>query len=237
MIRHDIELPLRDREAAGQALAGALEPQYANQNTLVLALPRGGVPVGFEIAKRLGTRLDIILVRKLGTPGQSELAAGAIASGGIRVLNPDIVHGLGISEQALERVAAIEQKELERRERAYRGHRPRPDVTGRVVILVDDGVATGASMRAAIAALRQQQPKRVVVAVPVAAPETLRVLEREADEVICLATPSPFWAIGQWYQDFGQVEDAEVRQLLTNAEQLQDAANEAPQSIHHHSRS
>lgn len=233
----DVELPLRDRSAAGRALADALERQYANEDALVLALPRGGVPVAYEVAKRLRATLDILLVRKLGTPGQSELAAGAIASGGVRVLNRDIIQGLGISEQALERVAAVEQQELERRERVYRGHRPRPNLIGRIVILVDDGVATGASMRAAIAALRQSQPARVVVAVPVASSEAVRMLEREADQVICLATPSPFWAIGQWYRDFDQVEDEQVRQLLANAEQLKDAVNEAPQSIGHHSHS
>ncbi|KIG13105.1 Phosphoribosyl transferase domain protein [Enhygromyxa salina] len=214
----EAELPLRDRSAAGRALANALACHYANKNALVLALPRGGVPVAFEIAGRLGATLDIMLVRKLGVPGQPELAAGAIASGGVRVLNPDVIRGLGVSEQALEQVAAAEQRELERRERSYRGDRPRPTVTGRIVILVDDGVATGATMRAAIAAVRGQHPARVVVAVPVGSADTVRALEQQADHVICLATPSPFWAVGQWYQDFNQVEDEQVRQLLVETE-------------------
>lgn len=238
MDHRDVVLPLKDRTYAGQALAQALEPQYAGKNALVLALPRGGVPIGHEIAQRLGATLDILLVRKLGAPGHSELAAGAIASGGVRVLNQNVILGLGISAQALEHVAAAEQKELERRERIYRGDRPRPEVSGRIVIIVDDGVATGATMRAAIAALRQQQPARVVVAVPVAAAETVSVLEREADEVVCLAMPTPFWSIGQWYRDFGQVQDDEVRQLLASAQQLQESANEEPQSTtRKHSRS
>jgi putative phosphoribosyl transferase len=210
----EIELPLWDRQSAGEALAERLAGHYPPEETLVLALPRGGVPVAREIARRLGATLDILLVRKLGAPGQPELAAGAIASGGVRVLNPDVMDGLRISASQLARVAATEMKELERRERLYRGARERPPVAGRTVIVVDDGVATGATMRAAIQALRQQNPARVVVAVPVAAPDTARRLEREADEFVCLATPSPFHAIGQWYRDFAQVGDDEVRRLL-----------------------
>ncbi len=212
-----IELPIRDRTAAGEALADALADRFSNVNALVLALPRGGVPVAYEVARRLNAELDLMLVRKLGAPGQRELAAGAIASGGIRVLNQSVIDGLGISERELDRVAEEERRELERREGLYRDRRPHPDVAGRSVILVDDGVATGATMRAAIAALRQQQPKEVVVAVPVAAADTLAILAREADEVVCLATPSPFWAIGQWYRNFDQVSDDEVRRLLTES--------------------
>lgn len=212
----EIELPLWDRESAGQALAERLAQRHPGGDTLVLALPRGGVPVAWEIARRLGAELDILLVRKLGTPGQPELAAGAIASGGVRVLNPEVVDGLRISEDQLDRIADAEQRELERREQLYRGDRARPEVSGRTVILVDDGVATGATMRAAIQALRQQNPARIVVAVPVAAPDTARRLEREADELVCLATPSPFYAIGQWYRDFNQVGDDEVRRLLSD---------------------
>ena len=215
-LQHDqVTLPLPDRAAAGRALADALEAQYGNADALVLALPRGGVPVAHQVAERLGAELDVMLVRKLGAPSQPELAAGAIASGGIRVLNPDVIAGLGVSESALDAIAARETRELERRERLYRGDRARPQIAGRCVILIDDGVATGATMRAAIAALRQQQPERVVVAVPVAAADTLMRLRGEADDVVCLASPSPFWSIGQWYRDFTQVSDDEVRRLLS----------------------
>lgn len=214
MVIHDVELPLWDRRSAGKALADALAPEYEGKDALVLALPRGGVPVAWEVAKRLHADLDLMLVRKLGAPGQPELAAGAIASGGIRVLNPSVVQGLNLSAAVLDRIAAEEQHELERREWAYRGDRERPSIAGRCVILIDDGVATGATMRAAIAALRQQRPARVVVAVPVAAPDTASRLEDQADEMVCLATPSPFYAIGQWYRDFEQVGDDDVRRLL-----------------------
>lgn len=210
----EIELPFRDRRSAGKALAEKLAERPHASDVLVLALPRGGVPVACEVAKRLAAPLDILLVRKLGAPGQPELAAGAIASGGIRVLNPDVVGQLGISEQALERVAADEQRELERRERLYRGARERPPVAGRCVILVDDGIATGATMRAAIAALRPQQPDRIVVAAPVIAPDTAAMLASEADEIVYLAAPAAFFAIGQWYRHFDQVGDDEVRRLL-----------------------
>lgn len=210
----EIELPFRDRRSAGKALAEKLAERPHASDVLVLALPRGGVPVACEVAKRLAAPLDILLVRKLGAPGQPELAAGAIASGGIRVLNPDVVGQLGISEQALERVAADEQRELERRERLSRGARERPPVAGRCVILVDDGIATGATMRAAIAALRPQQPDRIVVAAPVIAPDTAAMLASEADEIVYLAAPAAFFAIGQWYRHFDQVGDDEVRRLL-----------------------
>jgi putative phosphoribosyl transferase len=212
-----VTLPLANRREAGRALADAVAARCGDGDALVLALPRGGVPVAFEIARRLTCELDVMLVRKLGVPGQPELAAGAIASGGVQVLNQDVVDALGLSDRTLAQVAAAEHQELERRERVYRGDRPQPRIEGRCVILVDDGVATGATMRAAIAALRAQNPDRVVIAVPVAAPETAAILEREADELVCLAMPSPFYAIGVWYQDFSQVDDAEVRRLISEA--------------------
>lgn len=211
-------LPFANRREAGALLGQAAAAQGFGAEALILALPRGGVPVAAEVARTLGAELDIILVRKLGTPGQPELAAGAIASGGIRVLNDPVIAAAQISEAALEQVAEQEARELERREHLYRGHRPRPQVRDRCVILVDDGVATGATMRAAIAALRQQHPDRVVVAVPVTAADTLEVLEREADQVVCLATPHPFWSIGQWYENFDQVSDHEVQGLLERAD-------------------
>jgi putative phosphoribosyl transferase len=209
-----VKLPLANRAVAGQALADALESRFAGRDVLVLALPRGGVPVAREIAARLDAELDVLIVRKLGTPGQRELALGAIASGGIRVLNEALVQDLGITAKEIDAIAASEGREIERREALYRGKRARPEIANRIVLLVDDGVATGATMRAAIAALRQRGPASIVVAVPVAAADTLRVLETEADEVVCLATPTPFWAVGQWYVRFDQVSDGEVRDLL-----------------------
>ncbi|WP_200253422.1 phosphoribosyltransferase [Thiococcus pfennigii] len=211
-----MKLPLENRTEAGRALAELLSREPTG-DVVVLALPRGGVPVGWEIAKALNAPLDILLVRKLGVPGQPELAAGAIASGGIRVLNQDLIDALGITQAQLERTAAQEQAELERRERVYRGDRPWPPVTGRRIILVDDGVATGATIRAGIAALRQQHPESIVLAVPVAPPDTLARLATEADQVVCLATPTPFRAIGQWYEDFHQVTDEEVTELLESS--------------------
>lgn len=212
-----MDLPIKDRIAAGQALAMALETYLECENLLILALPRGGVPVAFQLAVKLRAQLDLMLVRKLGTPGHTELAMGAIASGGIRVLNDDIISSIHVSDKTIERVVAEELKELERRERAYRGDRPRPEIKGRVVILVDDGIATGATMRAAITAIRQQHPISIIVAVPVAPAETVETLHKEADEVICLATPAPFIAIGKWYENFSQVSDAEVKKLLAKA--------------------
>jgi predicted phosphoribosyltransferase len=188
---------------------------YADRpDVLVLALPRGGVPVGYEVARALGAPLDVFLVRKLGVPGYEELAMGAVASGGVRVLNDEIVRGLGISEHGIDVAVAREMEELARRERLYRGDRPPPDVAGRTVILVDDGLATGATMRAAVAALREQQPTRIVVAVPTASPDTCEVLKAEADDVVCAITPEPFFAVGHWYEDFTQTTDDEVRELL-----------------------
>lgn len=209
-----MQLPIKDRASAGRALAAALAEHARGPRTLVLALPRGGVPVASEIAAALGATLDLITVRKLGAPMQPELAMGAIASGGIRVMNRIVVDGLDIDQASVDEVAQREQRELERREQAYRGERPPPDVAGATVILVDDGVATGATMRAAIAALRRQEPAKLVVAVPVAPAETLETLRREADEVVCLATPEPFVAIGKWYHEFRQLDDDTVRTLL-----------------------
>jgi len=204
----------RNRSEAGRQLAEKLTA-YANRpDVLVLALPRGGVPVAYEVARRLGAPLDVFLVRKLGVPGYEELAMGAVATGGVRVLNDQIVNGLGIPSYVIDAVAAQEQQELERRERLYRGGRPPPDVSGGTVILVDDGLATGATMRAAIMALRQLQPARIVVATPTASPETCEELRSEVDEVVCAITPEPFLAVGHWYEDFSQTTDDEVRDLL-----------------------
>ncbi|MCG7199405.1 phosphoribosyltransferase [Marinobacter pelagius] len=212
-----MELPIKDRITAGRALARAMEHYRDRQDLLVLALPRGGVPVAFELAQALDAPMDLMLVRKLGSPGQRELAMGAIASGGVRVLNEELVSYLGVSEETIEKVAASEQEELERRERAYRGDRPWPEIAGKCVILVDDGVATGATMRVAIKALRKQNPKELVVAVPVAPPDTVATLRREADAVVCLAMPEPFTAIGLWYANFSQVSDEEVTTQLARA--------------------
>jgi predicted phosphoribosyltransferase len=204
----------RNRTDAGRQLAEKLAA-YANRpGVLVLALPRGGVPVGFEVARALSAPLDVFLVRKLGVPGYEELAMGAVATGGVRVLNDEIVRGLGISEHEIDAAAARELQELARRQRLYRGDRPLPDIAGRTVILVDDGLATGATMRAAIQALRQQQPARIVVAVPTASPDTCEALKAEADDVVCAMTPEPFLAVGHWYEDFTQTTDDEVRELL-----------------------
>jgi predicted phosphoribosyltransferase len=194
-----------------------LEPYRDRDDAVVLALPRGGVPVGYEVATALHLPLDVCIVRKLGVPGHDELAMGAVASGGVVVLNDDVVRGLGVTSQALERVAHDEGRELERRERAYREDRPPLDVGGKVVILVDDGLATGSSMRAAILALRRQQPARIVVAVPAAPEATCQELAIEADGVVCATTPSPFLAVGRSYWDFTQTTDDEVRNLLRAA--------------------
>ena len=204
----------RNRTDAGRRLAEKLAAYADRPDVLVLALPRGGVPVGFEVARALGAPLDVFLVRKLGVPGYEELAMGAVATGGVRVLNDEIVRGLGISEHEIDAVVARELRELSRRDRLYRGDRPLWDVAGRTVILVDDGLATGATMRAAVQALRQQQPGRIVAAVPTASPDTCQVLKAEADDVICAITPEPFFAVGHWYDDFAQTTDDEVRELL-----------------------
>lgn len=209
-----MDLPYQNRIQAGRRLAEALKDYAGRPDVLVLGLPRGGLPVAAEVARALGAELDLIVVRKLGTPGQEELAMGAIASGGAKVLNDELIRQLNISEKTIDKVAGEERKELQRREQAYRGDRPAPQVRDRQVILVDDGIATGATMRSAVKALKQLGPARLIVAVPVAPPDTVEALRSEADEVVCLATPEPFWGVGRWYEDFAQTTDDEVRQTL-----------------------
>ena len=212
-----------DRREAGRLLAAKLAA-YANRpDVVVLALPRGGAPVAFEVAQALNAPLDVFVVRKLGVPGYEELAMGAVATGGLRVLNDQIVQDLRIPDYVIDRVAAEEGEELTRRERAYRGGRPPLDVRGRTVILVDDGLATGATMRAAVMALRQHRPAHIVVAVPTASPETCEELKTEVDEVVCAITPEPFHAVGYWYEDFTQTTDQEVRELLARRQLLEEA--------------
>jgi predicted phosphoribosyltransferase len=203
-----------DRRHAGRKLAELLTRYAGREDVVVLGLPRGGVPVAFEVAGALGAPLDVFLVRKLGVPGHEELAMGAIASGGVTVLNPDVIEAVGVEQAQIEAVAERETKELERREHSYREGRPPVDVRERVGILVDDGLATGATMRAAISALRNRGAASIVVAVPTAPPETCRSLQSEADEVICAMTPEPFMAVGLWYRDFAPTTDDEVRELL-----------------------
>lgn len=203
-----------DRREAGRELAAQLQQYARRDDVIVLALPRGGVPVAFEVARALGAALDVFLVRKLGTPGHRELAMGAIASGGVRVINDDVVRYLGIPQAAIDAAAREEQAELERREAAYRHGRSLPSLENRVVILVDDGLATGSTMRAAVQAVKQQRPARVIVAVPVGARETCHDLGVLADEVLCARMPFPFSAVGQWYRNFDQTSDDEVRALL-----------------------
>lgn len=204
----------KDRTDAGRQLATRLKPLIDKTDAIVLALPRGGVPVGFEVARLLQVPLDVFLVRKLGVPGREELAMGAIASGGVRVVNEDVVHELEIPSRWLDIAAGDETAELRRREQAYRHGRPALDVRDKTVVLVDDGLATGATMRAAVAALRKMGPAKIVVAVPVGAPQTCDEFRSLADEVICLKQPDPFFAVGSWYQDFEQTTDEEVRELL-----------------------
>lgn len=213
-----------DRRHAGEVLAGRLARLRGDANAIVLALPRGGVPVGYEVAGALDLPLDVFVVRKLGLPGQEEYAMGAIASGGVRVMNSQ-ASGLGIPQAAIDAVAARETRELERREQLYRRQRPPAAIEGRVVVLVDDGLATGSTMRAAVAAVRARNPARVVVAVPVAARETCEALAAEVDEVVCALTPEHFRAVGLWYADFGQTSDEEVHALLASAWQREAAAH------------
>lgn len=220
-----------NRKEAGKHLAEMLMP-YANRaDVLVLALPRGGVPVAYEVAKALSAPLDLFLVRKLGLPGQEELAMGAIASGGVRVLNDELVNYLGVPDDVIDFVAKNEKRELDRRERVYRGNRSRLQIKGKTVILVDDGLATGSSMRAAVEALRQQQPKQIVVAVPVSAPQICDKYSIRADEIVCAAMPNPFLGVGRWYKDFSQTTDEEVRELLQRANPEQAGAERG--AAHH----
>jgi putative phosphoribosyl transferase len=207
----------RDRTDAGKALAGVVCRSILDPNSLVLALPRGGVPVGFEVARALRTELDVFLVRKLGLPGQEELAIGAIASGGVRVLNESLIEELGLPRAVIDRLTAKAEDELKRREELYRRGRPALVVRDRTVILVDDGLATGATMRAASEALRLQEPARILIAVPVAAKEIVDEFRARAAEIICLHTPKEFTAVGVWYEDFSQTSDDEVEALLANA--------------------
>lgn len=205
---------IKNREEAGRRLADELAGYEGRKDVLILALPRGGVPVAEPIAKALKAPMDVFIVRKLGVPGHRELAMGAIASGGVRVMNMDVVRSLSISEEQIEKVADTEQRELERREKQYRGDRSFPEISGKTVILVDDGIATGATMRVAIKALRKAGPHKLVVAVPLAPPDTCEILSREVDELVCPLRPSPFHAIGLWYEDFSQVSDETVEGIL-----------------------
>ncbi|WP_088891825.1 phosphoribosyltransferase [Leptolyngbya ohadii] len=206
--------PFQDRRDAGQQLARQLIEYADRPDAIVLGLPRGGVPIAYEIATALHLPLDICLVRKLGVPGQEELAMGAIAPGNVIVLNRDVIRSLQISKDALDSVALKEQQELNRRDRAYRGDRPFPELRNRTVILVDDGIATGSTIRAAIATVRAAEPRAIIVAVPIAASETVKDLQAMVDRVVCLLMPEPLHAIGQWYEDFGQTSDEEVQGLL-----------------------
>jgi len=209
-----------DRREAGRRLAGMLKRYAGRNDVVVLALPRGGVPVAFEVAMQLGAPLDVILVRKLGVPGHEELAMGAIASGGAEVLNADVVRTLAIPEEVIERVADRELRELERRERAYRDAKPPLELAGRSVILVDDGLATGSSMRAAVGAVRAQGAGRIVVAVPVSSREACSEFRAEVDQVVCALTPDDLLAVGEWYEDFTQTTDREVNELLQRAQSI-----------------
>jgi len=207
-----------DRSAAGQILAKYLAHYRHRPDVLVLALPRGGVPVAFEVARALDAPLDVFLVRKLGVPGHEELAMGAVASGGVRTLNPDVVEPLHIPQHIIDRVAQREQLELDRQQRAYRHGRVEPEMANRIVILVDDGLATGSTMRAAVEALRKQRPRRIVVAVPVGAADSCAELRAKADEVVCAICPRHFNSVGSWYQDFQQTPDQTVQNLLDRAD-------------------
>jgi putative phosphoribosyl transferase len=219
-----------NRRQAGRVLAQKLDTYARRADVLVLGLPRGGVPVAFEVSRALRAALDVFLVRKLGVPGYEELAMGAIAEGGTRLVNWDLIEGLHVSQPALEAVIRKEERELERREQLYRGNRPRQSVADRVAILVDDGLATGSTMHVAVTALREQHPARIVVGVPIAPPSTCEELADVADEVLCAATPEPFYSVGLWYEDFSQTGDDEVRELLELAarERLEQQRAPAP---------
>jgi putative phosphoribosyl transferase len=210
----------RDRLQAGRYLATKLFNYAGRPNTLVLGLPRGGVPVAFEVAQALKVPLDVFIVRKLGVPGQEELAMGATATGKIRVLNEGVIRDLSVTEETIEAVAASEERELERREQLYRGDRPPADLKGKTLILIDDGLATGSTMRAAVVALKRRNPARIVVAVPVAAASTCNEFKSEVDALVCAVTPEPFFSVGQWYDDFSQTSDQEVQELLKRATRL-----------------
>jgi predicted phosphoribosyltransferase len=212
-----MERAFENRTEAGRLLAEELKTYASRNDVVVLGLPRGGVPVAYEVAKHLHLPLDVFIVRKLGVPGFEELAAGAIASGGVRVLNEDVVRAIPYAAEAIEAVTAKETAELQRREQIYREGRPAPELSGKIVILVDDGVATGATMRAAVKALRERSAAKIVMAVPVAPPDTCEELAQETDEAICLTTPPFFQAVGQYYEDFSQTSDGDVRELLTKA--------------------
>ncbi|WP_462322423.1 phosphoribosyltransferase [Halochromatium sp.] len=220
-----MQLPFPDRTEAGRLLGEALLGYRGRTDLLVLALPRGGVPVAAEVARQLEAPLDLMLVRKLGVPTQPELAMGAIATGGAQVLNAEIIQALSISKQQLDRVTESEQRELERREQSYRGERPAPELTGRCVILVDDGLATGASMRVAVDAAAAQGPAELVVAVPVASSDAVALVEQQASHVVTVAIPEPFVGVGRWYEAFTQTTDAEVRTLLDEAWQRERASS------------
>jgi putative phosphoribosyl transferase len=206
-----------DRYEAGKVLAGHLQHYAHRPDVLVLALPRGGVPVAHEVAKALAVPMDVFLVRKLGVPGHEELAMGAIASGGVRFVNGEVVDSLGIPQGIIDRVAAMEQRELDRRTRDYRGDAPAPQVAGKTLILIDDGLATGSTMRAAAEAVRSMHPDRIVVAVPTASPNTCQAFRHIVDEVVCAITPDPFRAVGIWYEEFPQLSDEQVRAELAQA--------------------
>lgn len=209
----------KDRRDAGKQLAEKLSEYKGQDDVVVLGLPRGGVPVAYEVAEALNLPLDVFIVRKLGVPGQPELAMGAIASGDIQVMNDSVVRRAGISDPQIEEVAQQEKEELKEREKAYRGARPEIELQGKTVLLVDDGLATGASMRAAISALREHDPEKIIVAVPTAPPDTCQEFEPEVDQIICLRTPTPFWGVGGSYQSFSQTTNEEVRDLLNRADQ------------------
>ncbi len=223
----------KNRVDAGQLLAEKLShygSRFSSENPLILALPRGGVPVAFEVARALGAQLDVFIVRKLGAPGQPELALGAIASGGTIVWNQDIIRALSLSTASLQHIVERESAEVIRRERAYRGYRPQPRVSDRILILIDDGMATGATMLAAVQALRAKNPHKLIVAVPVAASEACNAIQQHVDEIICLEKPAPFFGVGTWYDDFTQTTDQEVSDLLARAydrtERSEDVSNQ-----------